>query len=539
MGDATSDEICAKEKLYVSFLRSATLFAADIECLNSDCCIDVPQRRDCCPVQVVRAATAKHTMELMKAAIKSVGAKTWAERALAAVFSALTVFCFALDAGPDNVAGLTGVVEELEYTPWVSILSLWCLLHQYSLMMKYFYSVIDKWAFADDIEKTPYVTCVSSVAGLWRSPGTGRKLFNACADVLFDAQTAQMIFGKTPGRCIRTRWHSVGSIEQILRKSPTVISSTFNYVFPSTDTEPRPTQRSGPLADLDEQSREQRVNTRLVACRVTKNPFFMVKLIASDVAQKPTRHFFLWSQAFEKKVTAWNEKYPNKAYMGSTMMSELVCSKAFVIEAEFAQLLDDTAVSDEAFWAPVWMLLPPEQFPMIRDLILTLVFAGACQWHFRVMLRVLQFWPLLLVCCEELPTIRHPRRKEVAQRLLAECPKCLQKNPCSDVAIKIRHWYRGMWETAAMDGSCPVRLFGALRVLRSHIDSNTQKVEGANGVLQRITRAAPNIQVPLASDRLSLKLGAPLDTKTCLAYHENAMAERTVCIESIYLPTYL
>eukprot|EP00959_Pyramimonas_sp_CCMP1952_P274861 5745794-Pyramimonas_sp.AAC.1 len=89
----------------------------------------------------------------------------------------------------------------------------------------------------------------------------------------------------------------------------------------------------------------------------------------------------------------------------------------------------------------------------------------------------------------------------------------------SDVAFKIREKFMGAWEEMADDGSCQPELYMWLLAWRHQLPHDTQDVEGANSVLQRMANAAPNLHIPLASDRLRIKLGTPISPQDCVDVH--------------------
>lgn len=152
----------------------------------------------------------------------------------------------------------------------------------------------------------------------------------------------------------------------------------------------------------------------------------------------------------------------------------------------------------------VWKFLPSEHFAEFRSLIILLVAHAACQWHMRIVDKVNKFPLLLFACIKEEPHVKCELRQSIATRLLSFRPCCLA-NPFSDLALKLKQRYRHHFETMAVDGCCPRQLHVLLHMVSSVVRGGTQKVEGANSTLQHICRTAPNIHLPLCSDRLCIK----------------------------------
>ncbi|CAK0805617.1 unnamed protein product, partial [Prorocentrum cordatum] len=92
-----------------------------------------------------------------------------------------------------------------------------------------------------------------------------------------------------------------------------------------------------------------------------------------------------------------------------------------------------------------------------------------------------------------------------------------------DFAAKVRDLFRADWEQMRASGQCGARLYAFLLVWRSRLPHDTQDLEGANSVLQRMAKLAPNLHIPLASDRLRLKLGTPIAASDCVDLHPAIM----------------
>ena len=49
---------------------------------------------------------------------------------------------------------------------------------------------------------------------------------------MYDANVAQLLFSKVPGKCIRGRWLAVESIERIVSKAAAQIGKVFSNLWP-------------------------------------------------------------------------------------------------------------------------------------------------------------------------------------------------------------------------------------------------------------------------------------------------------------------
>eukprot|EP00959_Pyramimonas_sp_CCMP1952_P433324 9074287-Pyramimonas_sp.AAC.1 len=71
----------------------------------------------------------------------------------------------------------------------------------------------------------------------------------------------------------------------------------------------------------------------------------------------------------------------------------------------------------------------------------------------------------------------------------------------------------------AADGTCDPALYLWLLMWRLQLPRDTQDIEGANSIIQRMASAAPDMHIPLCSDRLRIKLGTPIAPEECVAIH--------------------
>ena len=508
MGDATNEDAAQKSKVHVGLVWSTyTASAADGEPAVAHAVADV---------QVVRHGSGAETHAIFKRQMQSVSCPTWDAPVPASTFR---VYVMMLDSGPDNLTSTVLAREETDMSSRVALLVQFCFLHQFSLMMNAFYSVLDGWYFEGEaITKPGYAAGVAAVANSWRAPGVARRLWAICAS-LFDEAVAERVFGKTPGRAVRTRWGSLNSVEKIIVSGHVYLSSTFQCAFASAAK----SQRSHTLlSELDDPFREEYRRYRTIASVKLGDPLFIVRCMVSDVAQGPLSHFQLWVQRKNGMQNKAVEQLGGKAYLGTTVMSDLVSWKADSIRGEFDALLSDGPGDDQDHWGPLWSYVPYNHVQDARALIMTLVLCAVCQWDMRIMARVAAFPCLLLLLVDKPAAEVCSRRKAMAAELLSMRECCLQDRR-QDFTLKVLRGFKAQLETVARLGTCPAPLHHMMLLVRSLWLADTQRVEGANSVLQTISKRAPNIHIPLLSDRLSLKLGEKILARDCCALHTDVV----------------
>eukprot|EP00959_Pyramimonas_sp_CCMP1952_P201628 4216665-Pyramimonas_sp.AAC.1 len=135
--------------------------------------------------------------------------------------------------------------------------------------------------------------------------------------------------------------------------------------------------------------------------------------------------------------------------------------------------------------------------------------------------RLTEFPTLLLLCVEAEPPAVCERRKAVAALLVDRFSQDEGSlaNPVCDWTHKLYLKYTSSFCEMSETGRCDEALHAAIALARSQWRPDTQRVEGANSVLQVICKRAPAIHLALASDRMSLKLGTPPPVQDCLACH--------------------
>lgn len=76
------------------------------------------------------------------------------------------------DAGSDNVGATRMICTELLDVPNVGVIAQYCALHQDSLIARSLYDLVDDWKWTGPQQlQCTYITGVSTVVNVWRTPG--------------------------------------------------------------------------------------------------------------------------------------------------------------------------------------------------------------------------------------------------------------------------------------------------------------------------------------------------------------------------------
>ena len=149
--------------------------------------------------------------------------------------------------------------------------------------------------------------------------------------------------------------------------------------------------------------------------------------------------------------------------------------------------------------------------PALKKLIVHLTYQMVASWDFRITKKIKEFPMLFLKFLEKPCDENDPHRQELARRLNNEPDCCLaSKSKWSDVPVELKQFHWHDFQHVEQTGQVPRKLYITLMMFRSQLFMDTQDLEGANSVLQHMAKAAPNMRIPLASDRLKIKCGDPL-----------------------------
>ena len=236
----------------------------------------------------------------------------------------------------------------------------------------------------------------------------------------------------------------------------------------------------------------------------------------------PYVHMLLWLQKAKQEHNAkcLECQSAGRDYLGETPYSLFVIEKANTFRREIGALLDEDALTNNAYFGKVWQLLPADD-AVHRQQALTLIVSGvlrgAAGWHYRVSNQtrgpMLYLLSLLMVPHDTVDETR----MEYTQLFLDIPECCLRCDPLTDVFWKLRATFRPLFERTARTGRVDKPLWNALVLWRSKLCSDTQHVEGFISVLQRLTRDARRMDQALANARLSIKLGYAIDANEAAA----------------------
>eukprot|EP00959_Pyramimonas_sp_CCMP1952_P100233 2096159-Pyramimonas_sp.AAC.1 len=373
--------------------------------------------------------------------------------------------------------------------------------------------MIDAWSWgADHDMDRPYFSCTATLANVWRSCGMPAKVFQAAKE-LSGVETATRLFRNLPGRCLRGRWGSVGSVEEKILQGRELIGSVFRAACgltdevlrklgvakakakakPAADPKAAPNRKTGLKVsgeDEEQEHRQKNKQYRYIAAQAASDPVYIATVQISFVAKGPFLHLLHWIEKRKKEHANASATRAPEPYLGETPYSLLAGEKGEQVTMDIARLLTDDARNDAAAWGAVWGLLPNHLHSKARLLIVSLVLRGAAEWHYRVYAG-LRSYPLCLLRVLDYPKdARYDARQNLARTFLDESAVNLHSNT-SDVSLKLRMAFRPEWEEMAASGQCPTVLWTWLVLFRAAIPIDTQDVEGFNSILQLMSDRAP------------------------------------------------
>ena len=529
-GDATNQEAIDKHNIFVSRC-SRLVVALD----DTDFEIQCQSTQSLCDLSIVSDGTAMTTLANTLGAMASVGCPTWRDRAAGDLCPRrISVYQVELDSAGDNKKMAKLVVQELEGIVSVMTCFTFCLMHQVQLAIKAMLGFLDAWTWDGLRLPSKYFTSVASVSHAWRSPGISSKLRVSAAQ-LFDECISKTIFGKCPGRCLRGRWGSIQDVEQIIAGAAMYIGKVFAAVFTklvakddeeiakeSHKTDGRKPNKVG--AEEDDAFKRNQRSYRSHSLTCATSALWLATVRISHIPKAPLCGFIFWMQKAKARCAESKEqaRQAGKEFLGETPMSKLVAYKARDIFTEIMALAGDASVHTK--WAPVWEVLPEDRRAEACNLILSLVLQACASWYHRVMM-VVESWPYLLLLMVEAPAhVCCERRREVA-RLLAVTSDCCLRKLHSDVALKVKTVFATEIRISIDSGMCAPRLLAFLTAWRSRMAGQTQDVEGLISVLQVMTNRCPNMRLPLATSRLSIKCGMQITSLECASLHSRVKEE--------------
>ncbi len=523
-GDATQQEAIDKEKVHVSLITTvvACLQRSVSNELGFDFDTAAKKALYVCEagdIQPVKSGTGAETYGIITKELTSVGVPTWFEKMVEADPKCISMYWFGLDNGPDNVGHISRVRGLLELSPPTVMFGVvWCMQHQAHLIVKSVLEVADNFQFTDKAVGCSYWSALSAIAYVWRSPGMGRKIIAAARRLKL-----KFAFNKVPGRPLKNRWGTIGSIEQIVIDSQDELRAVWDDVVVCGAPEAR--RRKGPGGDEDAEFKEKQRAHKGNSSTAVRSPAFFVLVRLVNTARKPITIFQLWMQKRTKRynsdVAAASAR--EEVHLGPVPLSDVVAHKADEVRNQLENLL-----TDDSQWGDLFDYMQRNGLDLQEGhcLIVHIVLMELASWDFRMMRRVKSHTLQILIFVEKMAHEACPERRRIARSLINTSDCCLRSNE-SDVPVKIKLIFPDELAVVADTGRVPLNLYHFVLMLRSQAPMDTQDVEGMNSTLQTMSKAAPRLQLPLASDRMQLKKGQKISATACQDLHQGVMEEAT------------
>ena len=351
--DATQQEALDREKIHIAVVDVTALgYESHLQTV-ADCAaspdasiiVDSLQQRAVrvrshADLQAVQDGTGAETYLLMKKELESVGCPTWESRIADATANPrrLSVFCFGLDRGPDNIGAIGRIKTALR--PHVNVMFFvgWCLMHLAQCTILNILKVFDTWEWAGCGHKAlpqAYFSCVATVANIWRDPGIHKKLLRASNGI--EAAVSGVV-SKIPGRCLRGRWGSIDDVEHIINAGGTRLvrawRAVFKWIVESLERGDASTSLVAVANDggTDDAKRFQAEQSqwRTNAVVSLSTVVFHIVMTVSIVVKRPVVHFLRWLQKADREYNNASKAAVaggSGKFMGPTPLSRFVCEK--------------------------------------------------------------------------------------------------------------------------------------------------------------------------------------------------------------------
>ncbi|CAK0844631.1 unnamed protein product, partial [Prorocentrum cordatum] len=465
--DGTNSELIQKKKVHVSMVHSSLCDVSEAAA---------------CPGGVAPASVAEHVESqsvsgdlltvtkdngpevhaFMLTHLQSVYCPTWKSRASASddqKFFA-SVYVFGVDAGPGNQWALKQIKEDLRgSSARVMFCAVFCFMHQLHLIVKDLLDRTEGFDWGPLKEGKRYWGTVATVANVWRSCGAPTRIFQAAIDV--------------PG----------GGLD---------VAHRYFKKMPG-----RPLRgRWGSVAAVE----------RLI---ISAKTFIgaVFKLAFGKDEAGPAGKAKAKAKPKAKGAAKADAQAKRRAKVGDDE------------EAEYRKQQGDwrgtaVAMTGDSLWLAMVHISYIVKQPLTEYLYSSQKKKGEYEK---------QDFPLLLLRVLDKPCDEDSGDRRAIARTLLRKDRGDLVTVNGDFAAKARELFMDDWRGMEASGQCSAKLFVFLLVWRSKLPHDTQDLEGANSVLQRMAKLAPNLHLPLASDRLRLKLGTPIRANECVDLHPAIM----------------
>ena len=161
LGDATHSEAIDKSKMHLASFTTQTCGAqswADVSgategddtgTIIAELEQTLERRADTCDMQLVTLGTGEETYRIFGRQFQSVSAPSWEQRCNQAVHfpGRLSVYCFGLDQGPDNIGCTSRVRHAVKRVNSVMTAISFCIFHIFHLVVKDVLTLFDAWEY--------------------------------------------------------------------------------------------------------------------------------------------------------------------------------------------------------------------------------------------------------------------------------------------------------------------------------------------------------------------------------------------------------
>jgi hypothetical protein len=210
-GDATNQDAIQTMKMHLSEVCSVHItfgmFQAAVNDLGIFSASDLQASyvRAVCDMRPVVYGTGSELYNIILKELASVGCRDWMSPALDSN-SAVSVFAFVLDQGPDNQAATRFIRSLLVEKLNVMIVVVWCFTHQYHIIVKNMLLILNSWTWTEAASPaSPYFAGLATVSNCWRSPGHPIKIYEKTCQLFGDPAGLEFA-KKLPSKAVRGRW---------------------------------------------------------------------------------------------------------------------------------------------------------------------------------------------------------------------------------------------------------------------------------------------------------------------------------------------
>ena len=187
-------------------------------------------------------------------------------------------------------------------------------------------------------------------------------------------------------------------------------------------------------------------------------------------------------------------------------MQMFVYEKAMQIKDDFDNLFSDNAYRDPAVWGMLWHQIrdhvdPPALLPDIRSHCVVYALDMACDYAMRMLEKVLGWDLRLLWLVYNALDSECDIRKGIATELV-DLLKTDDVHLQKTTAWKASSLFQPLLEQTIRDGTLHPQLHHLFCLYARQLNSDTQEVEGINGIIKKTCELFPAFQLQLLNSRV-------------------------------------